>query len=32
VWATINQKLLIETEIVYPDKMAAKRLARGWAR
>ena len=28
VWATINQKLLIETEIVYPDKMAAKRLQR----
>lgn len=28
VWATINQKLLIETEIVFPDKMSTKRLAR----
>lgn len=28
VWATINQKLLIDTEIVFPDKHATKRLER----
>jgi hypothetical protein len=28
VWATINQKLLIDAEIVLPDKMATKRLLR----
>ncbi|HEX5015973.1 MAG TPA: hypothetical protein VFX15_00130 [Actinomycetes bacterium] len=28
VWATINQKLLVDAEIVFPDKHATKRLQR----
>ena len=28
IWATINQKLLVETEIVFPDRHTAKRLIR----